>query len=135
MNGTQDETALLRIAEEARDSAYCPYSNHPVGVALQTPDGTIFKGVNVETAHYKGTCAEASAISAMILAGHKKISAVAVVGPYKSPCWPCGDCRQRLFEFSDKTTLIHTYQHNDSILTYKLSELLPEAFGPDNLGD
>lgn len=133
---TENAVALLRAAAKVRDKAYCPYSHHPVGVAIRTSNGEVYEGVNVEAAHFKGICAEASALSAMILTGQREISEIAVVGPENRPCWPCGDCRQRLLEFSIGSTLVHTYlDDTGNFCTRKLSELLPESFGPGNLSN
>lgn len=128
---------LAKLAMAARGNAYCPYSNHPVGAAILTESGKIFAGGNVEVAHYKGVCAEASAISAMCSAGERKISAVVVVGPaMEYLCTPCGDCRQRIREFAGAGTIVYSMWKDGSLgEIHAFDELLPYSFGPDNLAE
>ena len=89
-----------------RDRAYVPYSNHPVGALVISESGTRYAGANVEVAHYKGLCAEASAIAAMASAGERHLHEVYVIGPGQHLCTPCGDCRQRIREFASAETRI-----------------------------
>lgn len=128
---------LTKIAEKARDNAYCPYSNHPVGVALVSGSGKVYPGANVEIAHYKGVCAEASAISAMTTAGEREISAIVVIGPaMEYLCTPCGDCRQRLREFAGKGLRIYSMWKDGRLgKVHTLDDLLPWSFGPENLAE
>ena len=128
---------LYEAALAAQKNAYCPYSKHPVGAALKTESGKIFAGCNVETAHYIATHAETSAISAMVTAGGTEIREIAIVGPYDGLCSPCGDCRQRIREFCDKETVqVHVYAQSGALLkSYTIDELLPDSFGPENIGD
>lgn len=129
-----DIQELIRLAAEAREMAYAPYSNHPVGAALVTDDGEVFTGCNVENAAYPlGSCAEQSAISAMVRGGGKHIRELVVVGPTDAPCTPCGGCRQRIREFATADTLIYSCNNERVLLTMTIEELLPESFGPDNL--
>ncbi|GGX92327.1 cytidine deaminase [Litchfieldella qijiaojingensis] len=118
-----------------RDNAYAPYSRHPVGAALESDDGQLFYGCNVEIANYKGLCAEASAISAMVSSGRKAIATLYVIGPGERLCTPCGDCRQRIREFASPETRIHVLDAQGNWLkSYSMDELLPDSFGPENLG-
>jgi cytidine deaminase len=128
---------LAKVARQARDNAYCPYSNHPVGAAILTHDGKVHAGTNVEIAHYKGVCAEASAISAMVSAGGRKISAVVVIGPaMEYLCTPCGDCRQRLREFGSDRLLVYSLWKDGRLgAVHRLGDLLPHSFGPENLAE
>lgn len=128
---------MTTAAQAARAQAYCPYSNHPVGAAVLTGSGKIYAGANVETAHYKGLCAEASAIAAMASKGERKIKAVVVIGPaMKYLCTPCGDCRQRIREFADRETVVYSLWKDGSLgQVLRLDELLPHSFGPDNLAE
>lgn len=128
---------LGKLALKARGNAYCPYSNHPVGAALLTDKGEIFSGGNVEVAHYKGVCAEASAISAMCNAGGRKIAAVVVAGPaMEYLCTPCGDCRQRIREFAEAGTMVYSLWKDGTLgQALPFDELLPYSFGPDNLAE
>ena len=136
MNQTPELKILFKHASVALERAYAPYSKHPVGSAIQSPDGHIFVGANVEVAHFKGLCAEASAIASMISAGHRKIQAIAVVGPGRHLCSPCGDCRQRIREFADAATRIHVFDRAGNLMkTYTIEQLLPDSFGPDNVSE
>lgn len=126
---------LFDLGSKAKDKAYAPYSNHPVGAALVTQSGKSYAGCNVELANYKGTCAEAGAIAAMIHDGGKAlIKDIAVIGPGHHLCTPCGDCRQRIREFADAATQIHVFDKDGNCLRhYTMDELLPDSFGPENL--
>jgi cytidine deaminase len=125
---------LIRLATDARNKAYAPYSGHPVGVALATDAGNVYTGCNVENAAYPlGTCAEQSAISAMTLDGGRSIRELVVVGPGDAPCTPCGGCRQRIREFAGPQATIHVCNERGVLLTMTMDQLLPESFGPENL--
>lgn len=125
---------LFAVALDARGRAYAPYSEHPVGAAILDEDGAVHAGSNVENAAYpQGVCAEASAISAMIGAGARRIIAVAVAGPGPHLCTPCGGCRQKIREFAAPETLILIGDDDGVKAEFTLGELLPESFGPDNL--
>ena len=127
--------ALFAAAKDAFANAYAPYSDFPVGAALRTPEGEIFSGCNVENAAYpQGSCAEAGAISAMAHAGRRRIAEVLVVGGGAGLCTPCGGCRQRLREFAGPQTPIHVAGPEGVKASFTLAELLPESFGPENLG-
>ena len=128
--------ALFAAAKDAFANAYAPYSHFPVGAALLTPEGEIFSGCNVENAAYpQGACAEAGAISAMARAGRRQIAEVVVVGGGGGGlCTPCGGCRQRLREFASADTPIHIAGPEGVKVSFTLAQLLPESFGPENLG-
>lgn len=132
-----DIRKLAKQALGARAKAYAPYSLHPVGAAIVAGSGKVYTGANVEVAHYKGLCAEASAIAALVTAGERKISAVVVVGPGKKYiATPCGDCRQRIREFSDKNTLVFSLWSDGRIgKIHTMEELLPNSFGPENMNE
>ncbi|MDT8437557.1 MAG: cytidine deaminase [Wenzhouxiangellaceae bacterium] len=120
---------LLEQLRSARENAYAPYSHYHVAALIECPDGSRFVGCNVETAHYKSICAEASAISAMVAAGRTRIRQVWVLGGGDEPCPPCGDCRQRLFEFSDEHTEVHLVDADGRIhRSEPIGHLLPGAF-------
>ncbi len=126
--------AELETLKQFRDRAYVPYSNHPVGVIIRSSSGHWYGGCNVETAHYKSVCAEASAISAMIGAGETTIDSVWILGPRGEACAPCGDCRQRMREFASERFEVHLVDPDGRILKrYRINELLPDAFGPSDL--
>ncbi len=126
--------ALFAAARAAQANAYAPYSRFKVGAALTTPGGALFSGGNVENAAYpEGVCAETSAISAMTLAGERRIVEICVVGDGEALCTPCGGCRQRIREFADARTMIHVAGPEGVRKTFQLADLLPESFGPGHL--
>jgi cytidine deaminase len=126
---------MLAAARGAMGRAYAPYSNFPVGAALLGANGRIYAGCNVENAAYpQGCCAETSAISAMVADGEQRIRAVLVVGQGDALIAPCGGCRQRLNEFAAAATPVHLCGPAGLIKTVTMGELLPHAFGPQNLG-
>jgi cytidine deaminase len=123
---------LVEAAKAARANAYAPYSRFSVGAAVLA-GGRIFAGVNVENASYpQGICAERSAVAAAVTAGHRTIEAVAVVSSGDGVTPPCGGCRQVLNEFGPDMLVIS--EANDGTRRrWRLTELLPEAFGPRDL--
>jgi cytidine deaminase len=125
--------SLLRAAARVRSNAHAPYSNFPVGAAVLA-GGQIFAGANVENSAFPlGVCAERSAVSAAISAGHTRIDAVAVVGGSIRPVPPCGGCRQVLAEFCDAQTPIVYATPSGEKVHSTLGELLPQAFGNADL--
>lgn len=117
-----------------RDRAWAPYSHHPVGALLISESGAHHQGCNVECAHYKGLCAEAGAIAAMIASGERTIRALYVIGPGQALCTPCGDCRQRIREFADRETRVVVVNGDGQpVRSYTMEALLPDSFGPENL--
>ncbi len=126
--------ALLEKAKAARLNAYAPYSHFLVGACLETNTGKAFSACNVENASYGlCLCAESNAISAMIAAGEKYVKQIVVVVAGPGVSTPCGACRQRLHEFSSPDLPIHVFDLQGASKTYTLTELLPNAFGPDDL--
>jgi cytidine deaminase len=130
------DKALIEAAVAARAKAYAPYSHFLVGAAVKDERGAIHAGCNVENAAYpEGTCAEAGAISAMIMAGGKRITEAVVVGAGDGLVTPCGGCRQKLREFGASDLAIHVCDEGGKVRrSFTLGELLPASFGPENLG-
>ena len=127
--------ALIAAAINALPLAYAPYSQFQVGAAIEDENGHIHTGVNVENAAYPvGSCAEAGAIAAMIGAGGRKITRIAVAGRGDLLCTPCGGCRQRIREFAAADMDIFICDEQGLRQRFTLAELLPHSFGPDNLG-
>ena len=126
--------ALVDAARAARLRAYAPYSHFAVGAAVLDDAGRIHAGCNVENAAYpQGLCAEATALVHMVMAGGRKVLAVAVVGDAPQPVTPCGGCRQKLREFAaDEVPVLIADLHRVRA-RYTLGELLPASFGPDHL--
>jgi len=128
-----DLDELIELAEEASKNAWCPYSHFPVVAVIETGDGSVFCGCNVENASLGLTiCAERAAVSAAIAAGQKKIRCVVVFTPTETPTAPCGSCRQMLSEFSDNATVVCACR-GEGRIEKSLAELLPLSFGPGDL--
>lgn len=131
---------LIREALEARRSSYCPYSGFAVGAALLTKGGKIFKGCNIENAGYSSTvCAERTAVFKAVSEGEREFAAIAIAGGPKGSepevaggIVPCGVCRQVLLEFGMQMTVIGA-NSEEEYSVYTLKELMPFAFGPENL--
>ena len=120
---------LVAVARLAAENAYVPYSNFPVGAALECPDGRVFTGCNVENAAYGSTiCAERTAAVKAVSEGHKSFRRIAVWGNSKSFCWPCGACRQFLAEFGREDMTVLVGQANGDFVSMTLAELLPHTF-------
>jgi homotetrameric cytidine deaminase len=127
--------ALLAAADTVMRTAHAPYSQFKVGAALRTPSGAVHVGANVENVAYpQGQCAEASAIGALIAAGEREISAVAVVAEKLDVCPPCGGCRQRLSEFASADTPVYLGRPGGPLHATTIGELLPLAFEESALG-
>lgn len=126
-----DWNMLRGKASEASDRAHAPYSGFGVGAAGLLADGRVVIGCNVENVSYGlGVCAEVSMVCALVAAGARTVGlrAVSVAGPANAVLMPCGRCRQVLAEHAYPDLLV---DHPDRPRT--LGELLPEAFGPDDL--
>ena len=131
MNNPLTDDDLIRAATTARRSAHCRYSGYSVGAAIVDDAGHLHVGCNVENAAYPlGSCAEAGAISAMVLEGGKRIDRIAVIGGSGDPgaCTPCGGCRQRIFEFSDDDTVVIAMNADGEWAHYSIADLLPIGF-------
>ena len=125
---------LLAAANAVRSRDHAPYSRFPVGAAVLDDQGRVHVGCNVENASYpQGTCAEASAIGAMVASGGKRIRAILVVAEGEGLCTPCGACRQRISEHADDATPVLVAQGDRVRATFTLEQLLPHSFGPENL--
>lgn len=131
---------LMQMALEARKMSYAPYSHFQVGAALLTKNGHVYKGCNIENAAYTPTnCAERTAFFKAVSEGEREFQAIAIVGGMENAesleiCAPCGVCRQVMMEFCDSEKFeIVLGNGADDIQIYKLKDLLPMGFGPDNL--
>lgn len=130
------QQALLDAARLAQRKAYAPYSDYPVGAAVLDEQGRVHAGCNVENAAYpEGLCAEATALSAMVLAGGRQARAVLVVGSGGDGSWitPCGGCRQKLREFGAPDLIIQSANELALGPRHTLAQLLPESFGPGHI--
>ena len=125
---------LIELAFQMLERSYVPYSGFPVGAALLCADGSVFTGCNVENAAYGSTiCAERTALVKAVSEGHRDdFVKLAVVGNSSDYCWPCGSCRQMLYEFAPSLTVL-VARSDREFVTLPLHELLPCGFGPKSL--
>ncbi len=125
---------LFDRACAALEQAYAPYSHFSVGACILADDGRAFDGCNIENASFGATiCAERAAVCAAVSQGAKRFIKVAVVGK-AAPAWPCGICRQVLYEFSGGgLQVICGAVDTGEYEVVPLSALLPRAFGPNDL--
>ena len=135
MIGQQQQQELLKLAAEARERSYSPYSHYSVGAALLTKDGKVYQGCNIENASFTPTiCAERTAFFKAIFDGVRAFEAIAVIGSGTLPAFPCGVCRQVMAEFCDGDFLIITSNADGSeIVAETLDQMLPHRFGPKDL--
>ncbi len=145
---TEDRDALIDAARDAASRAYAPYSGFHVGAALLLKNGDVVTGANVENASYGLTlCAETVAVAKIVNEGWiGELAEVAIVGGRPQgdellgaePVNPCGRCRQILNEAAERSKvdiLVHCASGDGrAVMTYRLSQLLPAAFGPKDLG-
>jgi cytidine deaminase len=123
---------LIAAARSAQARAYAPYSKFRIGAALEAMDGTVFAGCNVENASYGLTiCAERAAICAAVGAGAHRFRRAVVVSDVDPPAAPCGACRQVMAEFGLDLPIEGV--GSKRTVTWRLSDLLPVAFGPEQL--
>ena len=132
---------LIRLALEAREKAYTPYSHFQVGAALLGANGQVYLGCNIENAGYTpSNCAERTAVFKAVSEGQREFSSIAIVGGPEGTAPqvltpPCGVCRQVLREFCDPATfrvIVAVSEEKYKVLT--LEQLLPLGFGPEDLG-
>lgn len=130
------EATLRRLKQAAKDAsqhAYAPYSEFRVGAAVLTEDGRTFTGANVENASFGLTiCAERNAVFQAVAKGARRIRAVVIYTPTRTPTPPCGACRQVMREFGEAIDVCSTCDGPDDAC-HTLAALLPAAFGPERL--
>jgi cytidine deaminase len=119
---------LIKAAIEAREQAVAPYSKFKVGAVVETADGEIFKGCNIESSSYGLTvCAERVAIWKALSEGNRKFTRLVVVADTDTLTPPCGTCRQIIWEFCRDATVIFANLNGQSE-SVNMAELLPRAF-------
>lgn len=110
-------------------SSHAPYSGVHVAAAVETADGSVHYGVNVENAAYpQGVCAEASAISAAVTAGHTALRRVWVASDLPGLIWPCGGCRQKIWEFAEPGCDVISVPADGATESHTIEALLPLGF-------
>lgn len=118
---------LFRTAQQMVRNAYAPYSRFKVGAALLTKSGEVFTGVNVENSSFGATiCAERTAFVKAVSEGYREFEAIAVAAS-DGEAYPCGICRQFMYEFGDDLKII-TGEDEDHLHIAEIKELLPEGF-------
>ena len=124
---------LMELAVEAMGHSYSPYSHYKVGAALLCSDGTVYQGCNIENAAYSPTnCAERTAFFKAIYDGRRDFTAIAVCGGkdgvISGTFPPCGVCRQVMREFCPQDFLIYLHDDQGGVVSYTLTQLLPQSF-------
>ncbi len=127
------EVELIRLAKDAMQHAYAPYSGFKVGAALLTADGKVYPGCNIENAAYTpSNCAERTAFFKAVYAGERDFTAIAVVGGkdgvIEDVFPPCGVCRQVMQEFCGPDFMIYMGRADDSFVAVRLEDFLPYGF-------
>ena len=124
-----DYKQLMKLAKEASKNSYSPFSRFAVGAAVLTSSGKIYQGCNVENSSFGLTnCAERTAIFKAVSEGERTILAVAIYSPNSDSCYPCGACRQVLFEFQDEYEIDVITENLGELEVKKLSYFLPCGF-------
>ena len=126
---------LIELATDVMAKSYSPYSRFKVGAAIECADGTVFTGCNIENAALGTTmCAEAAAVASAVSAGKRTFKRIAIASEGSAYCFPCGNCRQLLNEFSPDIEILCA-RADGRYVSYLLSALLPMAFGREQLGN
>ena len=133
-----NDESLVKLAFEARELSYAPYSKFKVGAALLAKNGKVYTGCNIESASYTPTnCAERTAFFKAVSEGVTEFEAIAVVGAHESSpvdiCYPCGVCRQVMAEFCNSDFRIIMGDDRGQLQICTLDEILPYRFGPEDL--
>lgn len=124
----KNDSELMAMAKEAMKSAYAPYSHFSVGAAVETDDGKVYCGCNIENSSYGATiCAERTAISKAVSEGYRRITRIAICDSNNSFAWPCGICRQVMSEFAVEDFYV-ILEDNGKLSNFFLKELLPNSF-------
>ncbi len=130
-----NNSELIKIAFDARNKAYCPYSGFAVGAALLCKDGTVYSGCNIENSAFTPTnCAERTAFFKAVSEGKRDFVKIAVAGGKsddeipKNYCPPCGVCRQVIKEFCKGDFEIIIAKNIDDYFVMTLAEILPASF-------
>ena len=124
---------LIALAIRARENAVATYSDFKVGSVIVTTSGRVFAGCNVENSTYGLTmCAERIAIFKALSEGERAFAKIVVVADTPQPCYPCGACRQIIWDFAPGAEVVCANVQGD-IEVFKAGELMPHAFGANDL--
>jgi len=130
-----DDDALLDAARDVQTEAYVPYSEYQVGAAIETADGEVYVGCNLENANYSNSLhAEEVAIAEALKDGHREFAKIAVSSSERDAVTPCGMCRQTLAEFCDEAFRVLCDAGADGVREHALGDLLPETITRETLG-
>ncbi len=128
-----DYKLLMEKAKKASKKSYSPFSKFAVGAAVLAKGGKIYTGCNVENSSFGMTiCAERCAIFKAVSEGVREILAVAIFSPNEDDCYPCGACRQVMYEFQGEEEVVVITNHEDNLNIRKLSDFLPYGFKIQN---
>lgn len=129
-----DAKELMKMAIEARQNAYAPYSHFAVGAALLAESGKVYTGCNIENVSYGLTCcAERNAIFAAVCAGERRFKMLAVAADSPEPVAPCGACRQVIAEFGIPLVVMGNLKAETKTMTAE--ELLPYGFRQESMNN
>ena len=122
----------FKIANDARNNSYSPYSHFTVGAALRTKSGKVYTGCNIENCGIQSLCSERTAFAKALSEGEREFESITVVRASSGQeaieeCVPCGYCRQFMYEFVDENFKIYTKSGNE-VIEYKIGDLLPNGF-------
>ena len=124
-----DYDLLISKAKDAAKASYSPFSKFAVGAAVLMSNGQIYTGCNIENSSFGMTiCAERCAIFKAVSEGQKEILAVAIYSPNADDCYPCGACRQVMYEFQGENEIVVITEHENKPSPRKLSDFLPFGF-------
>ena len=124
-----DYNLLVNKAKEASKASYSPFSRFAVGAAVMMSNGQIYTGCNVENSSFGMTiCAERCAIVNAVSEGQREILAVAIYSPNADDCYPCGACRQVMYEFQGDNEIMVITEHEGQPVAKPLHEFLPFGF-------
>ena len=124
-----DYKLLMDRAKEASKMSYSPFSRFAVGAALIAKSGKIYSGCNIENSSFGMTnCAERTAIFKAVSEGEREILAIAIYSPNSDNCYPCGACRQVMYEFQGDDEIFLITEDCGRLDARKLSEFLPFGF-------
>ncbi|MBQ1893221.1 MAG: cytidine deaminase [Clostridia bacterium] len=127
---------MLRLAADAREKAYCPYSGFRVGACLKTDSGAYYLGCNIENAAFTPTnCAERTAMFKAVYEGERDFEALAIISDGLNYIAPCGVCRQVLAEFCKPDMPVICADRDGNYVVHELRELIPMAFTKADMED